>query len=239
MKREVSDEVQAVALIPAAGQGIRVGGDRAKQFLQVGGRPLLALTLAPFQACPDIGAIVVVVPADEIGYCREEIVSRFHLDKVAHVVPGGKRRQDSVWRGLEAAGGQWDLVVIHDGVRPLVEDKLIGRVIRAARDHRCVITGLPATDTVKEVGENGRVVNTYDRGRVWLVQTPQAFRYEDIYIAHRRAQEEGWAGITDDAALVERLGVPVSVIEGSEKNIKVTTPQDLALVRFWMRDRQP
>jgi 2-C-methyl-D-erythritol 4-phosphate cytidylyltransferase len=111
-------------------------------------------------------------------------------------------------------------------------------VIRAARDHRCVITGLPATDTVKEVGENNMVMKTYDRGRVWMAQTPQVFRYEDIRIAHLRAQEEGWGGITDDAALVERLGVSVKVIEGSEKNIKVTTSRDLELVRFWLSERQ-
>jgi 2-C-methyl-D-erythritol 4-phosphate cytidylyltransferase len=226
-----------VALIPAAGLGLRMGGGPAKQFLEVGGRPLLALTLASFQASPSIHAVVVVVPPADVDYCQEHIISRFQLDKVTQVVPGGERRQDSVRLGIEAAGDRWDLVLIHDGVRPLVDEALIHRVVGAARDHRCVVTGLPATDTVKEVGDRGTVVKTCDRRKLWLVQTPQVFRYEDISSAHRKAQEEGWQ-VTDDAALVEREGIPVTVVEGAERNIKVTTPMDLALVEFYLKGPQ-
>ena len=237
MMGQETKEMRTVALIPAAGRGLRMGVERAKQFLEVDGKPLLALTLAPFQACAAIGAIVVVVPPEDLDHCREHIVSRFHLDKVSRVVPGGERRQDSVRLGIEAAGAHWDLVLIHDGVRPMVDEAMIRRVLRAARDHRCVITGLPATDTVKEVGDSGRVLKTHDRGKIWLVQTPQVFRYADIISAHRQAQKEGWEGITDDAALAERSGIPVTMVEGSQRNIKVTTPQDLELMRILVKDR--
>jgi 2-C-methyl-D-erythritol 4-phosphate cytidylyltransferase len=237
MRRQDTNRIPTVALIPAAGLGLRMGGVPAKQFLEVGGRPLLALTLAPFQASPSIHAVVMVVPPADVGYCQEHIISRFQLDKVTQVVPGGERRQDSVRLGIEAAGDRWDLVLIHDGVRPLVDEALIHRVVRTAQDHRCVVTGLPATDTVKEVSEGGKVVKTYEREKVWLIQTPQVFRYADILSAHRKAQEEGWQ-VTDDAALMEREGVPVTVVEGSERNIKVTTPMDLALVEFYMKGQQ-
>lgn len=224
--------LKTVAIIPAAGTGIRMGKEKPKQFLDLQGRPLLAVTLEKFQVCPAIDSIIVVVPESDVEYCQSEIVRPYHLTKVQEVVAGGKRRQDSVNLGIEASGGEYGLVLIHDGVRPLVAPDLILRVVEAAQEHRAVITAMPAKETVKEVGEDTLVVKTYERQRVWLVQTPQAFRYEDILMAHRRALEEGWEDVTDDALLVEKMGIPVKVVEGSEDNIKVTTPQDLELARF-------
>ncbi len=224
-------KLKTTAVIPAAGTGIRMGGDRAKQFLELGGRPLLAVTLRPFQDCVSIEAIVLVVPADDVAYCRREIVEKFRLDKVRKVVPGGSKRQDSVRLGIEATEWDCDLILIHDGVRPLVDVPLIERVIDAASAHGAVTAGLPAKDTVKEVDAGGLIIGTYDRQQVWLIQTPQAFRYKDIAEAHRRALTEG-QGATDDALLMERMGIPVRVVEGSERNIKVTTPHDLELARF-------
>ncbi len=225
----------AVAIIPAAGAGVRMGSERAKQFLEVDGRPLLAITLAGFQAAPSVESIILVVPAGEIDFCRQEIVARFNLDKVEKVVAGGERRQDSVRRGIEATGGRFDLILIHDGVRPLVQTELIESVIEVGRKQRAAIAALPAKDTVKEVDPEGMVTRTYDRRRVWLVQTPQVFRYEDIRAAHQRAVQEEWSGLTDDALLAERMGIPVAVVEGSEDNIKITTPHDLELAAFLLR----
>jgi 2-C-methyl-D-erythritol 4-phosphate cytidylyltransferase len=224
--------LKTVAIIPAAGAGVRMGNDRPKQFLDLDGRPLLAVTLEKFQVCPAVDSVILVAPRSDVAYCQSEIVDRHHLRKVEKVVAGGERRQDSVRLGIEASAGDYGLVLIHDSVRPLITPHLIVRVVEAAQEHRAVITGLSAKETVKEIDENAMVIKTYDRQRVWLVQTPQAFRYEDILMAHRRAVEEGWEEVTDDALLVEKMGIPVKVVEGSEDNIKVTTPQDLELVRF-------
>lgn len=206
--------------------------DRAKQFLDLDGVPLLAVTLKPFQSCPDVHAIILVVPSADVDLCRKEIVERFKLDKVTKVVPGGKRRQDSVRLGLEATEGGYGLVLIHDGVRPMIGEELIERVVAEARNNRAVITALPVKETIKEVNNHREVVKTYDRQRVWLVQTPQVFRYKDILAAHQEALREEWEEASDDSLLVERMGISVKVVEGSEKNIKVTTPHDLEVARF-------
>ena len=206
--------------------------DRAKQFLDLDGVPLLAVTLKPFQSCPDVHAIILVVPSADVDLCRKEIVERFKLDKVTKVVPGGKRRQDSVRLGLEATEGGYGLVLIHDGVRPIIGEELIERVVAEARTNRAVITALPVKETIKEVNNHREVVKTYDRQRVWLVQTPQVFRYKDILAAHQEALREEWEEASDDSLLVERMGISVKVVEGSEKNIKVTTPHDLEVARF-------
>jgi 2-C-methyl-D-erythritol 4-phosphate cytidylyltransferase len=234
-KENASNLNKTVAIIPAAGSGIRMGSDRAKQFAEIAGRPLLAVTLKPFQTCHAVDAIILVVPSMDVGYCRKEIVERFNLEKVKKVVPGGTRRQDSVRLGLKAAGENYGLVLIHDGVRPAIDEALIERVIEAAETHRAVISALPAKETVKEIDSDGYVVKTYARKQIWLVQTPQVFRYEDIEAAHQKAMIERWDEATDDSALIERLGIPVMVVEGSEKNIKVTTPHDLELTRFLLK----
>jgi len=224
--------LNTVAVIPAAGFGIRMKSKRAKQFLSLDGRPILAVTLLHFQECNEVDRIVLVAPSGDVDYCREHIVEEFGLTKVETIVPGGERRQDSVRLGIQATEGKFDRVLIHDGVRPVIEAALLKRVLDAARTHRAVIAALPAKETVKEVDDRGEVVRTYDRRRVWMVQTPQVFRYQDILKAHTLALAEGWEEATDDALLVERLGVSVTIVEGSEKNIKVTTPYDLELARF-------
>jgi 2-C-methyl-D-erythritol 4-phosphate cytidylyltransferase len=212
-QKSITSNLKTVAIIPAAGAGVRIGSDRAKQFVELDGRPLIVTTLEKFQVCSAIDGIIVVVPPNDEDYCRGEVVERYNLTKVEKVIAGGKRRQDSVRLGVEASR------------------------VAAARKHRAVITGLPAKETVKGVDRNGLVVKTYDRQQVWLVQTPQAFRYEDILMAHQRAVQEDWEEATDDALLVEKMGIPVKVIEGSEDNIKVTTPHDLEMVRVLLGGR--
>ena len=224
--------MKTAAIITAAGAGIRMGGDQAKQFMDLDGRPLLAATLERFERSPDIEGIVLVVPPGKVDDCRDRIVRKYGLAKIVKVVTGGKRRQDSVRLGLEATEGHYPFVLIHDGVRPLVSLELISRVAKAMNQYRAVIPALAARETIKGANAAGLVVKTYDRRALWLVQTPQAFRYEDILEAHRRALRENWEEMTDDALLVERTGIPVKIIEGSEENIKITTPRDLALARF-------
>lgn len=227
--------LKTVAIIPAAGAGLRMREHRAKQFLDLQGKPLLGVTLERFQVCRAVDSIVLVVPSHEEEYCQKEIVDRYHLNKVEKIVPGGQRRQDSVRLGIEASGGDYGLVLIHDGVRPLIDASLIERVVNIARTERSVIPALPAKETVKEVDIDGMVIKTFDRHQIWLVQTPQVFRYEDIMVAHQRALSEGWEDVTDDALLMEKMGIPVKVVQGLEHNIKVTTPHDLELARFLLK----
>jgi 2-C-methyl-D-erythritol 4-phosphate cytidylyltransferase len=218
------------AIIPAAGQGRRMGAPRAKQFLELGREPVLVHTLKRFDACSAIDAVIVVLPAEATsGFL--EIAGRSGLRKVVRVVTGGAERRDSVAKGLAAVRPDPDaIVVVHDGVRPFVTPAQIAEVVERARATGGALLALYATDTVKEVGE-GRVVRTLDRARIALAQTPQAFRYPIIAEAYERARREAWDA-TDDASLVERLGHPVEVVEGSPVNIKITRPEDLPLARF-------
>ena len=236
-KSEGPDNIflKTVAIIPAAGAGLRMREERAKQFLDLNGRPLLGVTLERFQVCRAVDSIILVVPSQEEEYCKKEIVDQYELTKVKKVVAGGDRRQDSVRLGLEASEGDYGLVLIHDGVRPFVDSSLIERVVAIAHRDRAVITALPAKETVKKVDRNSMVIKTYDRQQMWLVQTPQVFRYEDIMAAHQKAFSEGWEDMTDDALLMEKMGIPVKVIQGSEYNIKITTPHDLELARFLLK----
>lgn len=228
------DSHKTAAIIPAAGAGIRMKRHRAKQFLTLQDRPILAVTLQAFEDCPEVDAVIVAVPPADVAYCTEEIVAGFGFSKIRAVVAGGPRRQDSVRLGIEATAGRYGLIIIHDGVRPLITPGLLSQVIDTARTYRAVITALPAKETVKEINQLKEVVKTCERERIWLVQTPQAFRYEDILHAHQRALDRGWQEATDDAFLVERCGIPVKVVEGLERNIKVTTPFDLEMARHLM-----
>ncbi len=223
---------QVVAIIPAAGVGKRMGMPRPKQFLTIGNRPILAITLEAFERASLIDAVVLVVPESEIEYCEENVVKAYDLKKVSSIVRGGERRQDSVRLGLEATQGCYSMVVVHDGVRPFVASELIDKVVMSLREFRAVIAAVPARDTIKEVDGEGRILRTPERKNIWLAQTPQAFYYEDLMLAHNKAASEQWGELTDDAAFVEKLGIPVHVVMGSERNIKVTTPSDLELANF-------
>jgi len=223
--------MKRIAIIPAAGIGLRMGADIPKQFLILRDMPILAITLGVFQRSAPIDHIIVVAPRDEIKRC-EEIAERYGISKLYDIVAGGKRRQDSVRNGLYSArsiADESDIVLIHDGVRPFIKEDLIKRLIDEARSERAIAVGIPAKDTVKMVDEKGYVLTTMERSKIWLIQTPQVFRFKDIYDAHERAYIEGWEGITDDSMLLEKMGIKVKVIEGYEENIKITTPFDLKL----------
>lgn len=228
--------VRTVALIPAAGLGLRMGGDVRKQFRQLGGVPLLVHSLRVFQASPVIDAVILAVPEADVEYCRKEIVEAHGFTKVSHVIAGGKERQDSVRHALAVVDETVELVVIHDAVRPCVTDTMVTQVVEAAAADGGAIIALPMRDTVKQVGVDRLIERTIDRKPLWLAQTPQAFRREWLQAAHRKAQAEDLAA-TDDAFLVEWMGHSVRVVEGSGDNIKVTRPEDLVIAEAILAGR--
>lgn len=219
-----------VAIIPAAGSGSRLGGQIPKQFLEIAGAPILAHTISRFVACEDIGAIAVALPADKLDEFRARNRGA-RASKPIYYVNGGTERSDSILNALEAVAElQPKIVAVHDAVRPFVTPAQISAVIAKAHELGAAILALPATDTIKEV-ENGLIQRTIDRRRIWRAQTPQAFRYELLMQANQEARAAGLpsALTTDDSLLVERLGSPVAVVEGSPNNIKITTPEDLLI----------
>jgi 2-C-methyl-D-erythritol 4-phosphate cytidylyltransferase len=214
-----------VAIIAAAGQGRRLAAAVAKQYLSVGGMPILARTLRVFDENPLVEGIVLAVGAEQREALEERVLRSYPCLKLLRVVTGGVERQESVARALEAVSPGCEVVVIHDGVRPLLSQELLTAVIQSAQRSGAAMAAVPAWETVKEV-QGGVVRATLDRSRIWLAQTPQAFFTNFIRRAHEAAAREGTQG-TDDAALVERLGISVEVVPGSEENIKVTTAADL------------
>jgi 2-C-methyl-D-erythritol 4-phosphate cytidylyltransferase len=223
---------RVTAVIPAAGSGMRMGLEEAKQYLEIGGKPLLVHTLRTFQECHLVDSIIIVVPEKDIDYCLHQMVQRYQFSKVYKVISGGERRQDSVRNGIEAVADSCGWVLIHDGVRPFVSIQLIEKVIKTARRFRAVITGLPVTETIKRVDSKANVLKTIERKGLWVIQTPQIFSREDIYLAHQEALKRGWTDATDDASLVEKMGISIKIIEGEERNIKITTLHDLQVARF-------
>jgi len=216
------------ALIVAGGKGARLKSPQPKQYLLLAGVPILTRTLQAFGACDRIDRIIVVVPPADIAFCREAIIPPAGLRKSIQVVAGGSRRQDSVYNGLAAIEGDDSIVAIHDGVRPLAAAETIAACVEAARVHGACIPGVPAWETLKQVSAPGIVASTLPREQVWLAQTPQVFRTGIIRAAHAQARQEGFLG-TDDACLVERLGQEVRIVLGQRRNIKITTPEDLAI----------
>jgi len=217
-----------VALVPAAGRGLRMGGSVPKQYLSIGGEPLIVQSLRTLQAAPVVGQIILAVPSADIEYCQHEIVLRHRFTKVTKVVAGGAERQDSVRHALAQVPSDTDIVLIHDAVRPFVTQRMIEEVVAASWKEGAAIIALPMRDTVKQVRTDGMIERTVDRTPLWLAQTPQAFRRDWIETAHRNAHAEG-VRATDDAFLVEWLGHLVAVVEGSGENIKVTRPEDLVI----------
>ena len=220
--------MRVVALIPAAGQGRRMGAEKPKAFLPLGDLPILAHTLQKFEDCPQVDEVLPLVPPGETLGWTEEIVLRSGLKKVLRIVPGGQERQESVYRGLQALRGTADWVLIHDGVRPFVSQGLIQQALSETFQWKAVVVALPANETIKEVSAEGAVLRTVDRRGLWMIQTPQSFEFPLVLRAHEEARKAGFGG-TDDASLVERLGIPVKILKGSRLNMKITTPEDLVL----------
>lgn len=221
-----SDRVAAI--IVAAGKGVRMGTAQRKQYAMLGNRPVLAHTLSAFERCNAIEEIFVVIPEGDHELCRKEIVKPLKPQKAVHLVSGGPTRQASVFNGLKATDDQFNLVTIHDGVRPLVRVEQISESVSVAQKYGGCIPAVQAADTVKRVDEQDRVVRTLNRSMIRMAQTPQTFYYRLILSAHITAQEKDYVG-TDDAELVELCGEVVKVIQGDPHNIKITTPEDFKI----------
>ena len=218
--------MKAIAIIPAGGVGKRMQESLSKQYLLLNGIPVLVHTLRVFQFSPLIQDILLVVPADDIEFVKKSIVQKYCISKVSQVLPGGKERQDSVKNGLDAVSDDYDVVVIHDGVRPFVSEDVIRLSVLEAFKEEAVTTGVPVKDTVKMIDQNGWIMETLNRNCLWLTQTPQAFKLKTIKEAYRLAYEDHYYG-TDDAGLVERIGMQVKMLPGCYENIKITTKEDL------------
>ena len=223
-----NDDVAAI--IVAAGVGTRMGSSD-KVFAVLGDRPLLAHTLASFQACPAVRRIVLVLAAEKSDR-RRQLVADYGLHKVTATCTGGPRRQDSVRCGLDALG-ECHWVVVHDGARPLVSADIIQRGLEAARATGAAVAAMPVVDTIKRSDGDVRALRTLDRSTLWAIQTPQVFRYDLL----RRAHDEVTADVTDDAAMLEALGLPVSLFPGSRLSVKITTPEDLQLAEALLQLR--
>ena len=223
-----------VAIVVAAGRGTRLGGDRPKQFLEVGGVPIVIHALKQFERSAAINQIVTVLPAEETaGF--SSLAQKFGLSKLSRVVSGGATRAQSVLRGLQAID-QAEFVAVHDGARPFVTAAEIERVMEAARMSGAAVLVAPVADTIKEL-EGNRIVRTVPRANLRRALTPQCFRYDILKRAYQALEELEAAGVevTDDSFLVERLGVEIVAVEGSARNIKITREEDLLLAEVLLK----
>ena len=223
-----SEKNMVSAIIVAAGQGTRMQGEQRKQYLSLAGLPILTRTLAVFDKCDRIKQIILVIPRDDFNFCQKNILDPAGFSHKIIKAPGGERRQESVFNGLKEVDATCSIVVIHDGVRPFVQNEQLIECIDGARESGACIMGVPAYETLKQVDTSDHILRTLKRDDVWLAQTPQAFRHDLIRKAHDRARMEGYSA-TDDACLVERLGAPVKIITGSRNNIKITIKEDLEM----------
>ena len=224
------------AVVPAGGTGTRMGGTVPKQFLELDGKPILYYTLKTLQDCGIISELILVVPEKEYDNACTDWLGKPEI--VTKVVVGGEKRQDSVYNGFCELSPQTEIVLVHDGVRPFLSHQMIQESVDAAREYGAAITAIPVNDTIKKVDDSGLVSKTVDREGLWRVQTPQVFRYELLEEAFKKANSEKFYG-TDEGTLIEHLGKPVKIVEGSEQNIKITRPEDLRLSEIFISKAFP
>ncbi len=226
---------RAVAVVPAGGMGVRMGGPRPKQYLSLAGLPLLVHALRGLLSSKGVSGVVLAVPPGRVDATRR-VLRRHRIGGVLAVLEGGSSRQESVWYALQAVPVDTQWVMVHDAVRPFITRDLVERVLAAARRVGAATCGMAVRDTVKRVAED-TVRATVERDGLWLTQTPQAFRRDVLWEAHDKARRDGFAA-TDDAMLVERLGAPVAMVPGVPYNVKITTPDDLRIARSWLIGRR-
>ena len=221
------------AIIAAAGSGSRFGPEKPKQFVLIAGRPMILHTIGRFASCAAVDEIIVVAAADRVGYVTE-LIERDEPAKPLRVVAGGPSRAASVHNGLLAASAQAEVVAVHDAARPMVTPYDIEIVIKRAAETGAACLAVPMVDTVKQA-ESGWITGTLDRRTLWRAMTPQAFRRDVLLAAFEQAQISD--AVTDECSLVERLGVPIAIVEGDPRNIKVTTAADLAVAEFYIGEQ--
>ena len=228
-----ADGKRTAAVVLAAGSGKRMGTAVHKQYLLIKGRPVIYYTLQAFEDS-EVDEVILVTGADEVDYCRKEIVEAYRFKKVRDVVAGGKERYDSVYEGLKALSG-CDYVLIHDGARPLISRTLINANINCVQETKACITAVPAKDTIKVVDNKGYVADTLERSKLWQIQTPQTFSYALVSEAYRKRAEAGDTTVTDDAMVVEKYADhSIYLLKGDYRNIKITTPEDLVIAEAFL-----
>ena len=228
---------KTAVIIPASGAGVRMGRKTAKPYLLLDSLPILVHTLRIFEKSPLIDAILPVVRDHDRTYVRDNIIEPFGFTKITGIIAGGEMRQDSIRNALPFLAHDHSLIIVHDGVRPLLEHHLLEQVIEAARHAGAAVPGVPVKDTCKTADTDFFVQQTINRRGLYQIQTPQVFKKEILLAAYEEAYQKGFYG-TDDASLVERLGLPVKVVVGSYENIKITTPDDLLQAEFIARRRK-
>ena len=227
----MNKEKHNAAIVLAGGCGSRMGTAVPKQYLLLGGYPVLWYSLNAFEQFEAVQEVILVAEEDRLEYCRKEVVERYGFKKVSAIVAGGAQRFDSVYAGL-CALKDCRCVFVHDGARPFIDREILQRNLEAAQRGGTAVTGMPAKDTVKRADENGCVIETPDRSSVWMIQTPQTFDYDLLRGAYEKLYAEMPEGITDDAMVVERYSSKkVQLVEGSWRNIKITTPEDMVFAK--------
>ena len=229
--------MKTVAIVPAAGTGERMGNNRKKPYLLLNKKPLLYYTLTALDSTPSITQIIVAVSPGDESLCRQEVLEKSFFKKSMQIIPGGSCRQESVSRLLEQVPADMQLVLIHDGARPLITPELIEQAIAETRVWKATVLAVPVKDTIKSANNALQIEKTISREQLWAIQTPQTFERSIIQTAHQKASQEGFTG-TDDAALVERMGLPVKIVMGSYDNIKITTAEDLIVAEARLQSRK-
>ena len=227
-------------IVLAGGKGSRMQSDVPKQYMELLGKPLLYYSLKAFEES-DVERVVLVTAEGEQDYCRKELVERFGFTKVIAIVAGGAERYASVWNGLQSlkqvcGEDEPELVLIHDGARPLVTAELIHRMVRETEQYGACVAGMPVKDTIQMTDENGTITLTPKRDSLWTAQTPQSFTFSLVYQAYESLMKETEINVTDDAMVVGLYhNIPVQMVRGSYKNIKVTTPEDLVIAETLLK----
>ena len=225
---------KCTAIVLAAGQGKRMGTSIQKQYLELDGKPILYYSLYAFEKSNLIDEIILVVGENQNEYCRKEIVSKYQFTKVKHVIQGGAERYISVWNGLRKVGEGY--VFIHDGARPFIDEEILTRAYESVQEYKACVVGMPTKDTIKIADKDGFVLDTPDRRDLWIVQTPQVFETALVKEAYGKLMRHAETNVTDDAMVVEQmLGGKVKLVEGSYRNIKITTPEDLQVANLFVK----
>lgn len=229
----MKDKVSAIVL--AAGSGSRMHSNTKKQFMNIKGKPIIWYSLFALEQSM-VEQVILVTGEEDIEYCRKEIVEKYNFSKVTDIVAGGKERYDSVYNGLRQVSS--NIVLIHDGARPLLNQDIINRCIHGVCTYGACVAGMPVKDTIKIVGEDNIIEKTPDRNKIWITQTPQIFKYEVIKTAYDNMKANNETKITDDSMVVEMFtDCKVRFVEGDYRNIKITTPEDIILAENFLDDK--
>ena len=225
------------AIVLAAGSGSRMKSKTKKQFMEIKGKPVIWYSLFEFEKSR-VDEIIVVTGKEDIDYCKKEIVEKYNLKKIKNVVAGGSERYESVYNGLKEVTG--NIVLIHDGARPLINNEIIERSIEGTIKSDACVVGVPVKDTIKRANKEGYIIDTPNRSELWITQTPQSFKTDLVKMAYKKMKEELEKGnttlnITDDAMVVEEFTTnQVRFVQGDYKNIKVTTPEDIDIAELFI-----